>query len=485
VTAEESGDDEESSSEEEEKSIFSGGVGVETSMFSSDPSLKQALDMEGKTGRRLDNRTLQVTLVGSGEEAEVGRKMRMKSRSGFYLSTKKVWVQDYQVDLVAVDDSSSDQAVDCTRFWAMEPVQGKISLRTLRASFISLGPMGRFTASSTEEIFEKVDHSDGLISLKTSDGHYWSSLPRGHIITAQTAQLWEKFRLVHHEDGSVSLRNFNDSPLCAVERTISLFTCETRNDNEAYFMQGSHPSVTVTNLGYMQQWYGYKTKVDLYYQYVKERAEANVPGELIILADNGDMAFGGCSYEDLLTKYDEIVRASDFAQVVAGADNKLFPPGDWNYTVFDSRRHKVMEAFGLNMSSYCAISDCSTFDYKYANSGFLMGPPKELSWLLACMLEHGNVEDTDTGFDDQQGLHACMFAHPSLVTLDYAGTLTLELIYFKKLALSSSGGRVFNEVVDHSPQCFVHGNGDTLGDLWDDLFDGFTETENWGEDFEH
>merc|ERR1712232_18949 len=196
----------------------------------------------------------------------------------------------------------------------------------------------------------------------------------------------------------------------------------------------------------------------------------------------------------MLAKYDKIVKASGHAPVVAGADNKLYPRiQSWEYSRFDARRADVMTAFRMDLSAYCTFSDCDTYTYIYANSGFLMGPPKELSWVLECMLRKGagDFGANNSGFDDQQGLHACMFDHPDLITLDYSGSLSLELIFFNKSTDPSAdvlffeGGVVHNQAARGAPQCFVHGNGDTLNGWWDRIFPGSTLTENWGEDFVH
>merc|ERR1719454_775429 len=142
-----------------------------------------------------------------------------------------------------------------------------------------------------------------------------------------------------------------------------------------------------------------------------------------------------------------------------------------------------MDAFNMTNDVFCEYTKCPAFSYKYANSGFLMGPPKHLETLLGCMLENGWGDFGETGYDDQQGLHACMFENPELVSLDYSGTLSQQLIFFNDKVLYEKEGMVYSQVAGGRSQCFVHGNGDTMKTWWPRLFPGLRKTEDYGKDF--
>merc|ERR1740138_1344842 len=237
--------------------------------------------------------------------------------------------------------------------------------------------------------------------------------------------------------------------------------------------------MTIQNVCFNKTWYGFKTKVYAYLSHVREMAREGQPEQLVVLVDNSDMAFGGCTYEDLLHRYDKIASLVK-VPVIAGADNKLFPTTDWPYHTLDARRKKIMKAFDMAGDKFCDYADCDQYSYKFANSGFLMGPPKDLQELLSCMLENGWGDFGKTGYDDQQGLHACMFNDPDLVALDYTGTLSQQLIFFDDEVLYKSEGKVHNRVAGGVVQCFVHGNGDTMKTWWPKLFPGTNMTEDYG-----
>merc|ERR1711972_1233674 len=95
---------------------------------------------------------------------------------------------------------------------------------------------------------------------------------------------------------------------------------------------------------------------------------------------------GGCSLADLVARYHTVVEASAGPEVVVGADNKIWPPASWNYMPFKHRREMVQAAFGLQESAFGNIDDVP---YRYVNSGFLMGPAKELLLVLQCMKAKG------------------------------------------------------------------------------------------------
>ncbi|CAK0863018.1 unnamed protein product [Prorocentrum cordatum] len=159
-------------------------------------------------------------------------------------------------------------------------------------------------------------------------------------------------------DGSVSLTSGDDF-LCSAERRVTVLTCETRKSNvESWPMQGVGATMTIHNVCFNKTWYGFKTKVDAYHERVMELTAGGQPEQLVVLVDNSDMAFGGCTYDDLLDRYDKISSLVN-VPVIAGADNKLFPTTDWPYHTFEERRGRIMRAFGMTAGKFCKYTDCA------------------------------------------------------------------------------------------------------------------------------
>merc|ERR1712194_977500 len=114
------------------------------------------------------------------------------------------------------------------------------------------------------------------------------------------------------------------------------------------------------------------------------------------------------------------------------------------------------------------------------NSGWLVGPPECMTKVLACMLKMGRVPydfkstlfhgndnwpkyGSNSDYDDQDGLAACMFEYPELITLDYTGSLVFNS--YRALEanelLSRDGNSVHYKATNGSTQCFLHGPGDS------------------------
>jgi len=104
-------------------------------------------------------------------------------------------------------------------------------------------------------------------------------------------------------------------------------------------------------------------------------------------------------------------------------------------------------------------------EYKYVNSGFLMGPVGAMNKVLACMRE---VTPMDDGYDDQYALTQCMFRHPELITIDYSGSLILTMDGFQDSILVKHGAELRNVALNKT-QCFIHFNSgllSTMEDKW-------------------
>jgi len=436
-----------------------------------------------------------------------------KSRAGNFITVEEEWVHDYKTSLRMVPKGVAQKSpYQCAKFHRHEEKDGLISLKTRRASYLTAAPGGALHADAAEvgpeQMFAEIGNDDGSVSLSApafvrgsadlgvapsqrmlrADGSprvlaLLEEQTDGTVMaTGHDAGSADGLVLQENSDGTVSLTR-NESFLCAAERAVTVATCETRghgaNDN-AWPMQGVNQTIRIQNACVNQEWYGFKTKVDSYLRFAEKLANSsNTSDNILILVDNSDMAFGGCSYEELLHRYDLITRLAN-ATVVAGADNSLFPEWDWPYDSLQGRRQVIMQAFGMTTDQFCDVSDCPERPYRYANSGFLMGPPRVLAELLGCMREKGWGNFGKFKFDDQHGLQACMFGdYKNVVALDYSGTLTMELLRMKSTTLYEGNGKVYNRVARGMTQCFVHGNGDTMSSWWPSLFPGMTQKESY------
>jgi len=246
--------------------------------------------------------------------------------------------------------------------------------------------------------------------------------------------------------------------------TIEVVTVETRNGNTSYPVPGIQGAY-FHNLGAGEPWHGFITKVQLYHDFVKQQTAAS-PFKLVIIADGGDLAFGGCSRKELLARYQQTVAASGGADVICGADSAIWPEhtqwhpegptvnDTWRYDRFQGRMTNVLTAVGLGAKPNPYAAYMWRDPPQYVNSGFIMGPAFSLLKILDCMLKRGG-EGAD--FDDQLALTECMFHRPESVAIDYSSSLVLTLQGFRRDVAMGHGGIVFNRVIAKS-QCFLHFN---------------------------
>jgi len=245
---------------------------------------------------------------------------------------------------------------------------------------------------------------------------------------------------------------------------IEVISVETRNGNTSYSVPGI-PGAFFRNLGAGKPWHGFITKVQLYHDFVKQLAAAS-PSKLLILADGGDLAFGGCSSQELLARYEKTAAASGGAEVICGADSAIWPKhtkwhpkgpevdAPWRYHRFQGRMKDMLTVAGLGSKPNPYSSYMWRGPPQYVNSGFIMGPASALLKILECMLRRGG-EGAD--FDDQLALTECMFHRPESVAIDYSGSLVLTLQGFHRKVARGHGGIVLNRVLAKS-QCFLHFN---------------------------
>mmetsp|Transcript_27213 Transcript_27213/g.71850 ORF Transcript_27213/g.71850 Transcript_27213/m.71850 type:complete len:699 (+) Transcript_27213:93-2189(+) len=270
--------------------------------------------------------------------------------------------------------------------------------------------------------------------------------------------------------------------LGVVEHPVHTLSYETRSKEHNMPMPGV-PGRSFYNLGVGQPWDGFGSKVDGYIAWLTEQQKTS-PQEIVILLDGGDIAFGGCSNEELLSRYHKVVKASNGAQVVAGAETEIYPEALKNaarYQALEERRRNVLSAFDTDAGAYTVavtpeahqrhVSEhpwSENIEYAYLNSGFLMGPVSALLGVLQCVR---NIApgwwDAPWGstYDDQLALTECMLHDPSMITIDYSGTIVFSTWGINQDTLQvTEAGNVRNKVLGRD-QCFLHFNGQCFGGL--------------------
>lgn len=271
------------------------------------------------------------------------------------------------------------------------------------------------------------------------------------------------------------------------ESPTMLLSVETRNSLSLVPVRGV-PGRSFHNIGTGATWEGFVSKVQLYSKAVKARAAKN-PHEVLILMDS-DVANGGCSESELLDRYQKIVSTSGGAPIVVSADSNQFPPIKGGIQAFQTksyqdRRAAVMNGFGLPadaLEPFCARhwggAVALAIDYIFVNSGFIMGPARNLSEVLECMDHEGWDQEClkaptceyagglkarkvagvgkQCCFDDQRALSICALKRPDQITIDYTGSI-MQTTYGMYNMFEADKTGVTNQVVGLK-QCFIHAN---------------------------
>jgi hypothetical protein len=245
---------------------------------------------------------------------------------------------------------------------------------------------------------------------------------------------------------------------------VRFATVETRTYTQSFLLGKNGPCIK--NLGVNKAWRGYFTKMILFQAFVRKQMHEHGPDQLLALIDGADMIFGGCEPQDLVQRYWQVRNLSKGVSVVAGAENCNWPPtiGDtgryWNIR---NRRLHMLKEQNLGQDPYAnwyrGPKHAYCNGYFHANSGFLMGPAVDLLEVLRCMagFGRGKTDLDDTLYDDQRGLVECLFRHPDKITLDYAGSIVLDMFGFNSDILWQNGTRLINKVTN-TTQCFIHTN---------------------------
>jgi hypothetical protein len=410
----------------------------------------------------------------------------LKSAFGKYLTADKT-ATEYNISVTA------NRFADGWNLFIFEEARRKVGTHlrsTVHGTYLSVLSDGSLTANAVVpgpcETFHKIAFPDGSLAFLACNGMHVSAYPGGWFAADSEEtlgpQLFQAVPAPFPASCAFFLRTAFGAYVAAVEVSLHVYTVETRMPRRSWPLQGT-PGLAVQNLGLGRTWQGYRSKINAYSEKVRERAGLALPGEVWVLSDGGDMAWGGCTREQLLARYHAVVVASKGAAVVAGAENGIWPHGSpRNRSIAPGRRAAVLAAFRLTkdeLGTRPYLSDGVTGHRRlplleharHPNSGFLMGPPRALMEVLRCIEEHGILPEKGE-LDDQYGLAICMFfVMPDRITMDYTGSIVLNLVQMSPKVLHRHPDEDFvrNEVID-AAQCFVHGNGRSLPGYWDHLW---------------
>lgn len=199
------------------------------------------------------------------------------------------------------------------------------------------------------------------------------------------------------------------------------------------------------------------------------------PDDIVVVMDGGDVLWGGCDMQAFKDAYKHIAESSGASIVVAAEMtcwenqcDKVPPMPEW------ARNDKLISN-GLQGDHWKEYAKCkghwhpknttyghcsSPPELKFLNSGFFMGPAKD----LIPMVEWSLQNYARSTFGDQSLLADYWMEHPRTVTLDYNQQLVAcmsDMDNAKAYEVKSWSGKptLWNNQFNR-PQCFVHGNGD-------------------------
>jgi len=251
---------------------------------------------------------------------------------------------------------------------------------------------------------------------------------------------------------------------------VKLVTVESRLQTSQFPLPG-RPGAIVTNLGFQKKYVdGWLQRWLPFSGWLQRQGD---PSKLVAFLDGGDVLYGGCDEKQFLRDYHKIVHASGGAPVVFSAEMGYYPPdrlfrnggitSKRDYSKLDQRRQAVLKEFGLAGNQNWTSKN----HLRFLNAGFLVGPISKVKELLD-FTDHDKTRYLGKEGDHDQGAFAqYMVRHPEVVTLDYAGSLSLSIFQLDnrdmlggitELEVQRENGVVYNKVRNQT-QCFVHGNG--------------------------
>lgn len=266
---------------------------------------------------------------------------------------------------------------------------------------------------------------------------------------------------------------------------IKVVTVETRAGDPMKLpgrLTGEHEDTTVTNVGAGQKWKYYRTKNGLMLKWINETIEKD-PNTMAIMIDGGDMVYGGCDEKFLMSKYNNILKASGGGpqmNLVMSAELACFPlEMGWYFRdnkTWEARRTAVnsqvenLKDDWVDQYAPCSdhkIAPCDAKDrrgYRYPNWGFVMGPVKNLKPLFEFVYNKGQ-----RGQLDQMRAQWWMLSNFEKITLDYSGSMVMSIHNMAhgrqaseapiELTKDKQGKPFILNKVTNQPCCFAHGNG--------------------------
>lgn len=237
--------------------------------------------------------------------------------------------------------------------------------------------------------------------------------------------------------------------------------------------KGFEPMV---NLGEGRVWTAnYREKITFLKDFLAKEENQE---KIIMFADGEDVIMGGCHKSELLEKYKTIVDKSGGAKIVFGAELWCFEPPNgecpepkraaWAEKAYEDK--KLDETFDRHKND--ESSKDKTTSYTNLNSGFFIGPAKDLYEMLEYAARDDKWAELHAGnnnyYGDQRMYSQYWFENPDKVTLDYGAELVLTANGFNRDALKvDNEGEVINTMFNQK-QCVVHGNGyakSAVGDI--------------------
>lgn len=231
-----------------------------------------------------------------------------------------------------------------------------------------------------------------------------------------------------------------------------VITVSSYDPKPAYYRPGAFRAslakfgVAPVNLGENEEWHGLMTKTRLYRKFLREGRQH---GDVLIVCDAWDVFFQAHP--------DEIVDAWSSAfpgHIAFNAERSCFPCTPETTAYFD------------------AITDASriTSPWRYLNSGFMVGTPKDILALLESM----NLDDIPDDYqrpdgswfnpNDQEQFQLAFTKQPVPMCLDYYTELCMAAHGSTLDELDLSGPRIKNKITGSTPLA-IHCNGSAKNDL--------------------
>mmetsp|Transcript_144483 Transcript_144483/g.402514 ORF Transcript_144483/g.402514 Transcript_144483/m.402514 type:complete len:368 (-) Transcript_144483:116-1219(-) len=261
----------------------------------------------------------------------------------------------------------------------------------------------------------------------------------------------QQSQLESHQSAEVVLHALRD-PWWVGNKHLQLVTVETRPNKTKIHR--------IENVGFLRRWTGYITKLRIMNEWLANHTDDKAQ---IIFIDGEDTLYGGCSEEQFMTDYQEIVKRSRDTEVVVGAERGCYDcPKPWRCDTVPqvpawAYRNWTLAGGGKTIRG--SLLDPSG-QMRFVNSGFITGPVDQLRALFRKSLASMMAWKKRRLPTDQYFVAEYVLQHPRSAVLDYASSLVTSgysLNATKLFALTGEGG-LYN-LVTGKQQCFFHANG--------------------------